>query len=122
MASGRDQLDEPESGTGPEPAGGRRSVRPSRVAWHTGVVLVFALAGALFLTARDTANGQGDIRPDRGAPALRRDPGAEHPQPAAYRAGGGQRADQDALTRGQSADARVKAVQDQVDALAGRVP
>ncbi|NUR61910.1 MAG: hypothetical protein HOV87_25105, partial [Catenulispora sp.] len=79
MASGRDQQDEPVSGARPRsgarpgapspapapqrPAGRRRS----RFAWHTGVVLVFALAGGLFMTARDTADGQGDIRPDRVA-------------------------------------------------------
>ncbi|ACU68997.1 protein of unknown function DUF881 [Catenulispora acidiphila DSM 44928] len=121
MASGRDQLDEPESADGPEPAGGPAPRPRSRVAWHTGVVLVFALAGALFLTARDTADGQGDIRPDRGAQLsdVIRAQNTHNQQLTEQVAG--QRADQDALTRGQSADARVKAVQDQVDALAAPV-
>jgi uncharacterized protein YlxW (UPF0749 family) len=125
MASGRDQLDEPVSPDGPEPAGeptgGPAGRRPSRVAWHTGVVLVFALAGALFLTARDTANGQGDIRPDRGAQLsdVIRAQNTHNQQLTEQVAT--QRANQDALTRSQSADARVKAAQDQIDALAGRV-
>jgi uncharacterized protein YlxW (UPF0749 family) len=121
MASGRDQLDEPVSADGPEPGGRPTPGRPSRVLWHTGVVLVFALAGALFLTARDTANGQGDIRPDRGAQLsdVIRAQNTHNQQLTEQVAA--QRADQDALTRGQSADARVKAAQDQVDALAGPV-
>ena len=121
MASGRDQLDEPGSAAGPEPAR-RPAPRPrSRVAWHTGVVLVFALAGALFLTARDTANGQGDIRPDRGAQLsdVIRAQNAHNQQLTEQVAA--QHAKQDELTRAQSSDARVKAAQDQVDALAGSV-
>jgi len=129
MASGRDQLDEPASADGPEPT--RRTApepapeparrRPSRVVWHTGVVLVFALAGALFLTARDTANGQGDIRPDRGAQLsdVIRAQNTHNQQLTEQVAA--QRAAQDALTRGQSADARVKAAQAQVDSLSGPV-
>jgi uncharacterized protein YlxW (UPF0749 family) len=133
MASGRDQLDEPASADGPEPAGDPASpptlqpaARPSvplrsRVVWHTGVVLVFALAGALFLTARDTANGQGDIRPDRGAQLsdVIRAQNTRNQQLTEQVAA--QRASQDALTRSQTSDARVNAVQKQIDALAGAV-
>jgi len=89
------------------------------VVWHTGVVLVFALAGGLFMTARDTANGEGDIRPDRLAQlsdVIRAQ--NTHNQQLTNQVGT-LRSDQDALTRGQSADSRVKAAQEQVDALAG---
>ena len=133
MASGRDQLDGPASADDPEPAregafdaaseqASTPAPRPrSRVAWHAGVVLVFALAGALFLTARDTANGQGDIRPDRGAQLsdVIRAQNAHNQRLTEQVAD--QRANQDALTRAQSADARVKAVQEQIDALAAPV-
>jgi hypothetical protein len=57
MGPGRDQHAEPH-----EPAPER--TRPPLL-WRTSVVLVFALAGALFWTARDTSGGQGDIRQDR---------------------------------------------------------
>ncbi|GAA1959260.1 DUF881 domain-containing protein [Catenulispora subtropica] len=115
MASGRDQLDEPAGPADAGPTPGRRS----RVAWHTGVVLVFALAGGLFMTARDTANGQGDIRPDRLSQLsdVIRTQNTHNRQLTDQVAA--QRADLDALTRGQAADSRVKAAQAQVDALSG---
>ncbi|GAA2043193.1 DUF881 domain-containing protein [Catenulispora yoronensis] len=115
MASRRDQLDEP---VGPQAVGPRARPR-SRVAWHTGVVLVFALAGGLFMTARDTADGQGDIRPDRLSQlsdVIRTQNG--HNQQLTDQVAA-QRADLDALTRGQAADSRVKAAQAQIDALSG---
>ncbi|MBW8807055.1 MAG: DUF881 domain-containing protein [Catenulisporales bacterium] len=116
MASGRDQLDEPIGAAD----SGLRARPPSRVAWHTGVVLVFALAGALFMTARDTADGQGDIRPDRLSQLsdVIRTQNTRNQRLTEQVAA--QRADLDALTRGQSADSRVKAAQAQVDALSGQ--
>ena len=106
MASGRDQLEEPESAAGPEPTGGPAARPRSRVAWHTGVVLVFALAGALFMTARDTADGQGDIRPERLSQLsdVIRTQNTHNRQLTDQVSA--QRADLDALTRGQTADAR----------------
>jgi uncharacterized protein YlxW (UPF0749 family) len=89
------------------------------VVWHTGVVLVFALAGGLFMTARDTADGQGDIRPERLSQLsdVIRTQNTHNRQLTDQVSA--QRADLDALTRGQAADARVKAAQAQIDALSG---
>jgi uncharacterized protein YlxW (UPF0749 family) len=111
MASRRDQQ---EQGSG-------HSVikMPPHLFWRGAVVLVFALAGGLFWTARDTANGQGDIRQDR--PSQLAD--LIRSQDARNQALTGQidaaHSDLDALTRGQSNDSRVAAAQAQVDALAG---
>ena len=115
MASKGDQLDEPQADA-PE---GKPTRRRSRVVWHTGVVLVFALAGALFMTARDTANGQGDIRsgPLSRIPDLIRAQDTRNQNLTSQVAA--ERAALDALTRGQASDARVKAAQAQVDQLAG---
>jgi uncharacterized protein YlxW (UPF0749 family) len=115
MAPGRDQPDEqirPE-----RPADSRRG---RQIWWHAGVVLVFALAGALFWTARDTANGQGDIR---SADRLARLSDLIRAQDTRNSALNGQvsteRQQLDELTRGQTSDSRVRAAQAQVDALAG---
>jgi uncharacterized protein YlxW (UPF0749 family) len=81
------------------------------------VVLVFALAGGLFMTARDTADGQGDIRPDRLAQLsdVIRAQNTHNRQLTDQVSA--QRSELDALTRGQAADSRVKAAQAQIDAL-----
>ena len=121
MASGRDQLDELPDEEG-RPARPSTAPRRSRVWWHAGVVLVFALAGALFWTARDTANGQGDIR---SADRLSRLSDLIRAQDTRNSTLDGQvsveRQQLDALTRGQASDSRVRAAQQQVDALAAPV-
>jgi uncharacterized protein YlxW (UPF0749 family) len=114
MAPRRDQPDQEQA----EEIRRYPPARRSRLVWHTGVVLVFALAGALFWTARDTANGQGDIRQDR----LSQISDLIRTQDGRNQSLTGQvaqdREQLDQLTRGQSSDSRVQAAQAQADALA----
>lgn len=122
MAPGRDQLKKENGEPGDTPAvPGARTVKhyPSRIFWRASVALVFALAGGLFWTARDTAAGAGDIRQDR--PSRLSDLILSQNNHNKDFTGqiSAVRNDVDALTRGQSSDSRVRAAQAQVDALAG---
>jgi uncharacterized protein YlxW (UPF0749 family) len=119
MASGRDEPDESADDHSRPPRSAAVS-NSSRLWWHAGVVLVFALAGTLFWTARDTANGQGDIRSaDRLARLsdLIQAEGAHNS--GLTRQVSAERGQLDELTRGQTSDSRVRAAQQQVDALVG---
>jgi uncharacterized protein YlxW (UPF0749 family) len=117
MASRRDQPDVYSQPGKPVPEKGR-----ARVFWHAGVVLVFALAGTLFWTARDTANGQGDIRSqDRLSRLSDLIRGQDTRNQSLTAQVAADRQQLDALTRGQSSDSRVRAAQQEVDALAGSV-
>lgn len=115
MALRRDQPDQEQA----EEIRAASPARRSRIVWHTGVVLVFALAGALFWTARDTSNGQGDIRQDRLSQIsdLIRSQDSRNQNLTGQVAQDREQLDQ--LTRDQSSDTRVQAAQAQADALAG---